>query len=64
MVDLFDILNDLGYVLIVHILKNKEGERALVKILQHILLTLDRVKAVGQIVEHIVIDAGKDHSQH
>ena len=64
MVDLFDFFRRFPHCFLVRVLKNQKRERALIKILEHIPLTLDGVEAFGEIVKHIVIYAGANHSDY
>ena len=63
-VDRFDFFGQLCHVPPGHILHNDEGERTLSEVLQERFLPLDRVHVAGQVVQHIVVDAGVDHSEH
>ena len=63
-VNLFDFLGQPGNVFGGHILYNNEGKRAFAEFLQQGVLSFDRVHIGGQIIQHIVIDAGIDHAEH
>ena len=64
MVHLLDLLLQSRYVLGGHILQNEEGEGALAKLLQQLVLTDDGLHILGEIVEHVVVDSGARHTQN
>ena len=53
-----------GYVLSGHVLQNDQRKRALVEFRQQLVLADHRVHVLGQIIQHVVIDAGIYHAQH
>ena len=64
MVHGLDLLLQGGYVPDGHVLHDDEGEGALAEVVLQGILSDDGVHIVGQVVEHIVIDAGVQHAEH
>ena len=64
MVDALNLLFQLCHILLRHILKDQEGERTFVKILQQFLLADDGFHVTGQVGQHIIVDAGGCHAHY
>ena len=64
MIHSLDLLLQGGHVLGGHVLHNDKGEGPLAEVLLQGVLADDGVHVVGQVVEHIVIDAGVQHAEH
>ena len=52
------------HVLRGHILHNHQRKRALAEVVQQFVLADDGIHVLGQIVQHIIIDAGVGHPEH
>ena len=61
---LFDLRFQLGDVLIGHILEDDKRESALAELVEQDVLSLDGIHAVGQVGQHIVVDARVHHAEH
>ena len=64
MFNILDIFCQLFNVLVLHSFHYDKGERALMEFIHQSILTLDRVHTVGKVGQHIVVDAGRYHSDH
>ena len=64
MIDFFDLITECRHLLFRHILHDNQRKSALAEILKQLFLSDYRVDIAGQIIEHVVIDAGSDHTEH
>ena len=64
MLDRLNPFSQRRHILRGHILHHDQGESALAEIGKQFVLADDRIHVLGQIVQHIVVDAGIGHSQH
>ena len=64
MVYLGNLLPQRRHVPVRHSLHNDKGKGTLAKVLQENVLSLHRLHVPGQIVQHVIVDAGGSHPQN